>query len=171
MFRVFAALAISGLFAPALVAQKPLVCVFQQKQGHTADVDAGLDSTTLAKELTARTSGGAPALDILPVAGFSAKEIDAEADRRKCTWVVTLWRQQLGAATPNYGGTLGNTQASGGQYNSLMLKDTKIGADTLLDYSLRKAGDRKPIAHGEGDDDSTYAKFADAIVKKIEKQK
>lgn len=172
MFRFVVLLAgISAVLTPALAAQNPTICVFQQKQGHSANVDAGFDSSLLAKELIERTASGTPALSIVPISGFAAKEIDEEAQRRNCAWIVTLWRQQLGPSTPNYGGTLGGTQASGGQNNNLMLKDTKIGSDTLLDYSLRKADSHKAIAHGEGEEDNTYAKFADGIVKKIEKEK
>jgi hypothetical protein len=155
------------LLAPALVAQNPTVCVFQQKQGHAADVDGGLDSSLVVKELTDRTSSGSPAFDIVPVTGFTAKEIDAEAQRRNCAWVVTLWRQELGPNTPDYAGTLGGTQASAGQGNAVMLKDNQIGADTLIEYTLRKPDSHKAIAHGEGDDKAAYGKFADAIVKKI----
>lgn len=155
------------LFAPALVAQNPTVCVFQQKQGHAANVDAGFDSSLVAQELTTRISSGTPAFDIVPVTGFTAKEIDAEAQRRKCAWVVTLWRQELGPNTPDYAGTLGGTQTSAGQGSAIMLKDNQIGADTLLEFSLRKPDSHKAIAHGEGDDKAAYGKFADAIAKKI----
>jgi hypothetical protein len=54
---------------------------------------------------------------------------------------------------------------------NLMVKGAKLGGDTLLEYSLRKADAHKPIGHGEGEEDSTYAKFADGIVKKIQKEK
>jgi hypothetical protein len=165
MFRVIAVLAgISTVLVPALRAQNPNVCVFQQKQGHSAEVDSGFDSTTLIKELITRT----PALNAVGISGFTAKEIDAEAQRRNCAWVVTLERQELAGGTPNFGGTLGGTQQSKTTPFNVMVKGTKIDAGTLLEYSLRKADSRKPIAHGEGDDDSAYAKFAKAIVKKIQ---
>lgn len=158
------------LLGPALVAQNPSICVFQQKQGHAANVDAGFDSNLEAQELIARTSSGGPAFDIVPITGFGAKDIDAEAAHRNCAWVVTLWRQELGPNTPDYAGSLGGTQASAGQGNAIMLKDNQIGADTLIEYSLRKPDNHKVLAHGEGDDKAAYGKFADAIVKKI-KQK
>jgi hypothetical protein len=157
----------SALFAPALVAQNPVVCVFQQKQGHAADVDDGMDSSLLGKELVARTSSGSPAFDIVPITGFTSKEIDAEAAHRNCAWIVTLWRQEVGPNTPDYGGSLNNSQASAGQNNALMLKSNKIGADTLLEFTLRKPDSHKPVAKGEGDEKTTYGKFADTIVKKI----
>lgn len=175
MFRAIALLAgLSSVLAPTLLAQNPttqnpLVCVFQQKQGHSADVDAGFDASTIAKQLTTRTP--APALDFVPISGFTAKEIEAEAQRRNCTWVATLWREELGPDSPNFAGTLGGTQTSASQGVSLMVKGTKIGANTLVEYSLRKADSHKPVAHGEGSDDSAYGKFADAIVKKIQKEK
>jgi hypothetical protein len=111
------------------------------------------------------------ALAVVPISGFSAKEIEAEAQHRNCAWVVTLWRDQLGPESPNYGGTLGNTQQTTGKGSQLWIKGTKLGGDTLLEYSLRKADAHKGIAHGEGEEDSTYAKFAESIVKKIEKEK
>ncbi|HVT96429.1 MAG TPA: hypothetical protein VHE33_02915 [Acidobacteriaceae bacterium] len=171
MFRVIALLAgLSSVVAPALLAQNQSLCVFQQKQGHSADVDAGFDSSLLTKELTAKIPA-AMALSVVPISGFSSKEIEAEAQRRGCNWVVTLWRDQLGPDSPNYGGTLGNTQQTTGKGSQLWIKGTKLGGDTLLEYSLRKADAHKAIAHGEGEEESTYAKFAESIVKKIEKEK
>ncbi|HEX4311196.1 MAG TPA: hypothetical protein VHZ25_14280 [Acidobacteriaceae bacterium] len=168
MTRAIAVLvAMSALFAPALVAQNSTVCVFQQKQGRAVDVDGGLDSSLLARELIARTSSGSPAFDILPITGFGPKEIDAEAQHRNCAWVVTVWRQEVGPNTPDYGGSLGNTQASAGQNNTLMVKSNKIGEDTLLEFTLRKPDSHKAIAKGEGDEKTTYGRFADTIVKKI----
>jgi hypothetical protein len=169
MFRVIALLAgLSSVLAPALLAQNPTLCIFQQKQGHSAAVDGGFDSSLLVKELTPRFPATL-ALTIVPISGFTAKEIDAEAEHRNCTWVVTLWRDQLGPDSPNYGGTLGNTQQSTGMGSQLWIKGTKLGPDTLLEYSLRKPDSHKPIAHGEGDDEAAYRKIAESIVKKIQK--
>jgi len=148
----------SALLAPTLAAQNPLLCVFQQKQGHAEDAAAGTDATALAKELVARTTAAGTALDIMPISGFGAKEIDAEAQHRNCAWVVTLWRQEVGPDTPNYGGTLGGTQAS-----------NKAQGGGLLEYSLRKADNHKAVAHGESDAASPYASFATAIQKKLSK--
>jgi hypothetical protein len=159
-------LGISALFAPVLVAQKSTVCVFQQKQGRAANVDAGFDSGLLVKELLTRT-----ALDVVSITGFTSKEIEAEAQRRQCAWVVTLWRQELAPDSPNYAGTLGGTQGTESGGTSLMLKDTQLGQNTLLDYSLRKGDSHKTVAHGEGDEGSTYGKFADAILKKLGQSK
>lgn len=170
MFRAIVLLAgICTIFAPTLFAQNPVVCVFQQKQGHGAAVDGGFDASAVAKELTTRTP--APAFDVIPIAGFSAKEIDGEAQHRNCAWVVTVWREELGPDSPNFAGTLGGTQTSASQGVSIMVKGTKIGANTLVEYSLRKADSHKPVARGEGSDDSAYRKFADTIMKKIQKEK
>jgi len=159
----------SALLAPTLAAQNPLLCVFQQKQGHAEDAAAGTDATALAKELVARTTAAGTALDIMPISGFGAKEIDAEAQHRNCAWVVTLWRQEVGPDTPNYGGTLGGTQASQGEGTHLMLKDNKAQGGGLLEYSLRKADNHKAVAHGESDAASPYASVATAIQKKLSK--
>lgn len=171
MFRAVALLAgLSAFLAPTLLSENPTVCIFQQKQGRSAEVDAGFDSTTLTKELTAHMPATLT-LNLVGISGFTGKEIDAEAQRRSCAWVITLWRDQLGPASPNYAGTLGGTQVTTGQGTQLWLKGTKLGAETLLEYSLRKADSRKAIGHGDGNDDSTYTKFAEAIVKKIQKEK
>ena len=170
MFRVIALFAgISALHATTLLAQDHTVCLFQQKQGRSAAVDAGFDSATLAKELTKQMPALAP--NIVSISGFTAKEIDAEAQRRNCTWTVTLSRQDLNAATPNFAGNLGGTQASKSTPQDILVKGTKIDGETLLEYSLRKADSRKPVAHGEGDDDSAYEKFAKTIAKKIQTEK
>jgi hypothetical protein len=161
----------SAILAPALAAQNPLVCVFQQKQGHAQDAAAGTDATALAKELVARTTAAGTALDIMPISGFTVKEIDAEAQHRNCAWVVTLWRQEIGPDTPNYAGTLNNTQATGSSGNSLMIKDNKAAGGGLLEYSLHKGDNHKAIAHGESDAASPYANFATAIQKKLGQSK
>ncbi len=168
MFRVIALFAgLSALHATTLLAQDHSLCLFQQKQGHSAEVDAGFDSAALAKELTKQMPSLAPS--IVPISGFTAKEIEGEAQRRNCTWTVTLSRQDLNGATPNFAGNLGGTQESKSTPQDILVKGTKIGGETLLEYSLRKADSRKPVAQGEGDDDSAYAKFAKAIVKKLQK--
>lgn len=170
MFRAIALLAgVSTILAPTLFAQNPPSASSSRNKGHSAEIDAGADAGIIAKQLTTRTP--APAFDVVPISGFTSKEIDAEAQRRNCTWVVTLWREELGPGSPNFAGTLGGTQTSVSQGVSLMVKGTKIGANTLVEYSLRKADSHKPVAHGEGDDDSAYPKFADAILKKIQKEK
>ena len=107
----------------------------------------------------------------MPVPGFNAKDIEAEAQRRNCAWVVTLWRQEVGPDTPNYGGSLGGTQATGGSGTALMLKDKKAQGGALLEYALRKGDGHKPVAHGESDAQSPYANFAAAIQKKISQAK
>jgi hypothetical protein len=159
----------SAVLAPTVFAQNPLVCVFQQKQGHAEDSAAGTDATALAKELVARTTAAGTPLDIMPISGFGAKEIDAEAQHRNCAWVVTLWRQEVGPDTPNYAGTLNNTQATGSSGNSLMIKDNKAAGGGLLEYSLHKGDNHKSVAHGESDAASPYASFATAIQKKLAK--
>ncbi len=168
MFRVIAFFAgVFALHATTLLAQNSAVCIFQQKQGRSAEVDAGFDSATLAKELTKQMPS--LAANVVQISGFTAKEIEGEAQRRNCAWTVTLSREDLNAATPNFAGNLGGTQASKSTPQDILVKGTKIGGETLLEYSLRKADSHKPVAHGEGDDDSAYAKFAKAIVKNIQK--
>jgi hypothetical protein len=157
-----------AVLAPTLAAQNPVVCIFQQKQGKGDANASGPDGAELAKELVAHAGTG---FDILPVPGFNAKDIEAEAQRRNCAWVVTLWRQEVGPDTPNYGGSLGGTQATGGSGTALMLKDNKAQGGALLEYALRKGDGHKPVAHGESDAQSPYANFAAAIQKKIGQSK
>jgi hypothetical protein len=64
----------SALLAPTLAAQNPLLCVFQQKQGHAEDAAAGTDATALAKELVARTTAAGTALDIMPFLASAPKK-------------------------------------------------------------------------------------------------
>ena len=132
MFRAVALFAgMVTVLAPTVLAQNTL-CVFQQKQGHAADVDAGFDATLLVKELSPRMPATL-GLNVVTISGFTGKEIEAEAQRRNCAWVVTLWREQMGEASPNYEGTLGGTQAKQGPGS----QSHGEGRETRRRYSAR----------------------------------
>jgi hypothetical protein len=160
--------AMVAMLAPSALAQGVTVCVFQGKDAKGVNADIANDVTALARELVPLTLPGGATLNVVPVTGVDPKTIDAEAKTRNCTDVVTIWRQAGIQDTPNYGGTLGGTQASQGSGNMLMLKDTKLQNGDLLEYSVRKPDSKKAIAHGESDSTS-YGSFANAIVKKIAK--
>lgn len=164
--------AILASLAPLATAQNPKVCVFQQKQRHSLDVDA----VNLSKSLAAQKGGSA--FDFLPFGGYAAKDIAAEAQQRNCAWTITLQRQQPPPDTPNYAGTLGSgrsTSQAGGITNSTIAANPAFQQAQqdggMLVYDLRKADSKKVIAHGETTDLSSYDSVAAAIEKKLSKAK
>ncbi|MGA8109646.1 MAG: hypothetical protein WB974_09435 [Acidobacteriaceae bacterium] len=152
---------LAAFLAPALTAQNK-VCAFQDKPGHIAHVSTS-DADALAGELNSRS------VQAVGAAGVPKKDEDAAAQKQGCTWIVTLWREDLPADSPNYAGTLGGTQNANMSNAELALERPTGGA--LLDFSLRKADSRKTIAHGETDEASPYAKIAEEIMKKMGKDK
>jgi hypothetical protein len=161
---------ILAFLAPTLIAQATTtVCLFPAKDARGVNTDTPKDVSTLAKELLALPASAS--FNVVPVTGVSPKEIDAEAAKRSCTDVVTVWRLEQTPDSPNYGGTLGSTQVTTNKDNGLMLKSTLRANGVLLEYSLRKADSHKAIAHGESDDDSAYTNFAAAIAKKVSQGK
>ena len=185
--------AILAALAPLAAAQNPTVCVFQEKQKHTQDVDA----VNLTKALTARQASEKLAFDYVPIGGFTSKQIEAEAQHRNCAWIVTLHREDAPPDTPNYAGTLGSSSvgggagygATGGHVSGVSgqggpvagVSNSTIAANPayqeaaqdggMLVYDLRKADSKKNIAHGDATDLSTYDSIAAAIDKKLSKAK
>jgi hypothetical protein len=100
--------------------------------------------------------------------GVSKEQEDAEAQKRSCSWVVTVWRQDLPADSPNYGGSLHSGELD---QDGTMARMTNALGGALLEFNLRKAGSHKNLAHGESDQASPYGKMADQIAKKISKEK
>jgi len=154
---------LATFLAPALTAQNT-ICVFQAKQGPGIR-GAPSDADGLLSELNTRS------LQAVAVVGIPKNRDDAEAQKRNCSWIISVWRQELAADTPNYGGSLGGTQSANASNGVLDATRQEIGANTLLDYNLRKPGSHKNVAHGELEDASPYSKMADQIVKKISKEK
>ena len=150
--------------APVLIAQNGTVCIFQAKKGHSAHVTDS-DADAIARELNAHS------LQAIAVVGIAKDQEDAEAQKRGCGWIVTLWRQELAADTPNYAGSLGGsgTARSDSAVMGAMTNSEVGGA--LLEFNLRKADSHKTLAHAESDDVSPYAKMAAQIEKKIGKEK
>jgi hypothetical protein len=173
MTRTLLALAaILASLAPLAIAENPTVCIFQQKQRHTLDVDA----VNLAKSLSSQKGG--PAFDFVPIGGFAGKDIEAEAQHRNCAWNLTLQRQEPPPDTPNYAGTLGggrSSSMSGGITNSTIAGNPAFQQAQqdggMLVYDLRKADSRKVVAHGETTDLSSYDPLAASIEKKLSKAK
>jgi hypothetical protein len=161
MFRgLLVCAGLTAFLAPALTAQNS-VCVFQNKQGHAAKVTDS-DADEMARELNTHS------LQALGVVGISKDQEDAEAQKRSCAWIVTVWRQDLPADTPNYGGSLSSGELAP---DGTMARMTNSLGGALLDYNLRKTGSRKNVAHGESDETSPYNKMAEQIAKKISKEK
>ncbi|HEX4068161.1 MAG TPA: hypothetical protein VHZ09_19230 [Acidobacteriaceae bacterium] len=162
MFRgLLVCAGLTAFLAPALTAQNT-VCVFQSKQDHAATATDS-DANEIAGKLNTHS------LQTVSVLNVAKDQEDAEAQKRGCTWIVTLWRQELLADTPNYAGTLGGTQSN--TVGHAELEHMKITGGALLDFTLRKVDTRKYVAHSESDDASPYAKMADQIAKKIGKEK
>lgn len=169
MVRDFlACAALASFLAPGLIAQSATVCVFPAKEAH--GVNTYVQDEVQALTVALQKNGGA-SIQAVSVPGVDPKQIDAEAQHRSCSYVVTLWRQEIPPDSPNYAGTLGGSQASVGYGTNLMRADTKIPANTLLDYALRKADAHKPMAHGETDNKTPYGKVAEEILKKIAEKK
>lgn len=171
---LFALAAILASLAPLATAQNPTVCIFQEKQKHTVDVDA----VNLANALTTRRASDNLAFDYLALGGYASKDIDAQAQHRTCAWVVTLHRQDAPPDTPNYAGTLGSSRTiatSGNVPNSTIAANPafqQAGQDgTMLIYELRRGDSKKIIARGDATDLSTYDSVAAAIDKKLGKAK
>ncbi|HZZ39533.1 MAG TPA: hypothetical protein VFE06_10395 [Acidobacteriaceae bacterium] len=175
MMRILFILAAASVtIAPSMIAQNPTVCVFQQKQKHTQDTDA----TAVATALTSHKASGGPTFNFVPVSGFAAKEIDAEAQRRNCAWVLTLWREQSPPDTPNYAGTLGSTASpnTGGVTRSVVAGNPDVQQEAALDgdmleYTLRKGDSHKAIAHGSNNEPPLYDPVVASIEKKLDKGK
>ncbi len=177
--------AIAASLAPPILAQNPTVCVFQLKQHHTKDIDA----VGLADTFNADKSPGKPALDFVTIAGFTAKEVAPEAQRRNCAWVVTLQRDPMPPDTPNYAGTLGSSGPDAGHVaavngqggpvagvsNSTIAANPDLGMASqdgdMLEYTLRKGDNKKTLAHGDTTQPSLYDPIVAAIVKKVDKAK
>lgn len=148
-------------FAPALSGQAK-VCAFQDKPGHAAKVTDS-DADALARELNGHS------IQTVAAVGVSKKDEDAEAQKRGCTWIVTLWRQELSPDSPVFGGSLGSARAGDAQTMG-EINSTETGGG-LLNFNLRQTGSRKSVAHGYSEDASPYAKIAGQIMKKMDKGK
>jgi hypothetical protein len=150
--------------APALIAQNGAVCIFQAKKGHAAHVTDS-DADAIARELNAHS------LQAIAAVGIAKDQEDAEAQKRGCGWIVTLWRQELAPDTPNFAGSLGgsgNAQSDSAVMGAMT--SSEVGG-ALLDFNLRKSDSHKTLAHAESDDASPYAKMAAQIEKRIGKDK
>ncbi|HEX4037365.1 MAG TPA: hypothetical protein VHX37_04840 [Acidobacteriaceae bacterium] len=158
---VLACVGLAAFLAPALTAQNK-VCVFQDKPGHIAHVSTS-DADALAGELNSRS------IQAVSAVGIPKNQEDAEGQKQGCTWIVTLWRQDLPADSPNYGGTLGGTQNA--NMSNAELDANKPTGGALLEFNLHKADSKKNVAHGESDEASPYAKIADQLLKKVGKDK
>lgn len=151
---LLACVGLVACFAPALNGQTK-VCVFQDKPGHAANVSDS-DADALARELNGHS------IETVAAVGVSKKDEDSEAQKRGCTWIVTLWRQAESPDSPAFAGSTGGSDG-----RTMGTINPTGGAATLLNYRLQKAGSRKDVAHGYSEDASPYARMADQIMKKI----
>jgi hypothetical protein len=160
--------AIVASLAPPLTAQNPVLCVFQEKQRHHTQDDI---AAAMANELTDRTAYAGPAVDFIPISGFPAKAINAEAERRHCSWIVTLWREKSLPETPTFEGDIGAIKAPTSQTVATAVQGPGSQDRDLLEYSMRRAGSHKLVTHGAASDPSRYLPIVDAIVKELRKSK
>ncbi|MFZ0632977.1 MAG: hypothetical protein WA374_17160 [Acidobacteriaceae bacterium] len=147
--------------APALSGQTK-VCAFQDKPGHAANVSDS-DADALARELNSHS------IETVAAVGVSKKDEDAEAQKRGCTWIVTLWRQAESPDSPVFAGSLG--AARGGDAQTIGEINSTGTGGAILNFKLQKIGSRKDAAHGYSEDASPYAKMADQIMKKVDSGK
>lgn len=154
MLRRFLVRAGIALFlAPVLLAQhQSTVCVFETKGGNQLDADSMADALS------------SHSLTTVIAVGIAKRDEDAEAQKRHCSWLVSLWYQTLAADTPNLVGT-GDSQVVAS------LSSSRPGGGKLLEYDLRKVGSHKTLAHGEFEKGAPFAKMADQIAKKISREK
>jgi hypothetical protein len=152
---------LAAFVAPSLFAQNASVCVFQEKAGHAAGTTDS-DADSLVRELDSHS------LQAVAATGVSKGQEDAEAEKRSCSFIVTVWRSEVRADSPNYGGSLGSGELNP---DGTMARMTNSLGGGLLQFNLRKAGSHKNLAHGESEDASPYGKMAADIAKKISKEK
>jgi len=154
-----------ALAAPLVHAQGVTICVFQAQKGHK--VPNGSDATGVANALSTLTLPKGGAIRAIPVNGVSAGDEEAAAQKQGCAFVAEVWRSDVPASTPMAASASANPSSSStaGVYPT----GSDIPASTVLEYSLKKAGSDKKIAHGEADKSDPWAQAADTIAKKIAK--
>lgn len=152
---LFACLCLLAVVAPGLAAQQK-VCVFQQKKD---DAKIPNDAAAEAKELNAHS------VQALAATGVSPHDEDAAAGERGCTWIVTVKREPPPPESPVFG------EAGPGSDAAELTRIRNAGTYDLIDFSLRKPGNRKAAAKGYSQDASAYAKIAAQILKKLDKEK
>lgn len=141
------------LLAPPLRAQLTTVCVFQARTSGQFDAD------TMSDDLSAHSLNAVSAL------GVARRDEVADAQKRNCSWILTLWRRPLASDTPNYSSPF---EANS---NTAQIVQTRPPGGTLFGYSLRRAGSPKTIAHAEAEDHAPYAKWAVQVATTIGREK
>lgn len=153
---LFACLCLLAVVTPSLAAQQK-VCVFQEKKG---DAKTLSDAAGVAGELSAHS------VQAVAADGISARDEDAAAGERGCSWIVTVWREQPRPDSPVFGESPPTSYTA--ETNRMK---NGLAAPVLIDFRLRKPGNRKAAANGYSQDASSYAKIAAQILKKIDKEK
>ena len=155
--------------APMVAAQSVTVCVFQSMKGHK--VPDGGDAQGISTALGSMKLPGGRAITAITVTDVPEKDEDAAAQKRSCTFIADVWRNELSPDTPLFAGTLAPS-SNIGQNAKGALVNMRSGSDnTILEYALRKTNSDKKFAHGESDDATPYVPVADQIAKKLAKEK
>lgn len=153
-----------ALFPPALLSQPLTVCIFQtagqQAAPNASDTSDTSDAATLATFLS--VAAGPNALTAIPATGIAPKDMDAEAAKRGCAWIVTLDRGRT--TQPSLPLDRGS---SGGASIDPLFGPPRSGDSTHIEYSLRKPGSKKNSGHGSSNKTEWAALFPAEILEKI----
>ena len=160
------------LFFPSALSADPiLVCIFQtapRLPGETspAQVNPGQpladasDAATLAPMLS--VAAGPNALTAIPVAGVAAKEMDGEAAKHGCAWIVELARGHEKSAELPF-----DRDAKGGPAGGPIFAPSPTAITSHIEYSIRKPGVRKSSGRGSSNKPDWAALFPAEILAKI----
>lgn len=175
---ILPALSLALLFPAALFAEPLTVCIFQTAPASPNQLSPGQpssnpdqsapdrpsndqsDAATLATMLA--VAAGPNALTAVPVAGITSKDMDAEAQKRGCAWIVELQRAQTVSATPSF-----DRSPSGGASGGPLFGSSRIEKSAHIDFSLRKPGSKKITGHGASSKPDWAAVFPAEILRKI----
>ncbi len=157
------ALFTAWLFPAALAAEPLTVCIFQTAPATPSQPSSNpdqSDAASLAPMLS--VAAGPNALTAIPVADIASKNMDAEAAKRGCAWIVELQREQKQGVSLPFDRTLSGGASAGPVFRSSGSKDA-----SHIEFLLRKPGSRKTIAHGSTNRPDWAALFPAQILAKL----
>lgn len=161
--RVLLYAALIAFFAPTLLAQGVKVCVFQGKESRDLAKQYASDIQNVAAELSGKPAGSG-SVQAIAVPDVNPKEQDAAAQSHQCTYIVSIWREEMLAAPAGISGNM-----SGGSIGSGHLNDSAMQQqdETRVGYSLRKTGSKKKLVNGESESSSPWDHIAKEVLKKL----
>jgi len=169
--RVLVYAAFPVLFASSVLAQGVTVCVFQGKESHDVAAKYASDTQNVAAALSGKALSGGSTIQAIAVPGVDPKQEDAAAQDHQCSYIVSVWREEILAApagfAANMQGNGNNMQGDQGMNQSAMSQQS----NSRLNYSLRRIGSRKKLASGEVDSGSPWDHVANDVMKKLARDK